>query len=201
MERRSWLSASNSPPVLNLTLRAKLLRSWNLDPALLGALEKVRAQDPCLLFLGFLKKCLAQKLAPFHYGGVSRPAWFIFSARDRMRREHWVLWNKQQQRPLEAGDWTQSRAQRCSDCHLHFARARSEPAECLGHLLRVVCRLIEEDPDVGVHQHADRQAQEALCEEGQVGSRCKDLDSPVSTPARLPSLLTHSHLIILKKHY
>lgn len=55
----------------------------------------------------------------------------------------------------------------CGDSNLHFARARSEPAERLGHLLCVVGRLIKEDPDVGVHKHADRQAQEVLCGEGQ----------------------------------
>lgn len=116
-----------------------------------------------------------------------------FAERDRVRNEHWTLWNMKQQRPLEARDWTQSRTQRCRGGHLHFARAWSEPAECLGHLLRIVCRLIEEDPDVGVHQHADGQAQEVLCEVGQMGSQHKDLDSPVNTP---PSLLMHSQLII-----
>lgn len=85
-----------------------------------------------------------------------------------MRRERWTLWNEEQQRPLGVRDWTQSRAWRgCSDGHLHFARAWSEPPECLGHLLGIVSRLIEEDPDVGVHQHADWQAQEVLCGEGQ----------------------------------
>lgn len=106
--------------------------------------------------------------------------------RVRVGREHRTLWNEEQQRPLGARDGTQLLAPReCLDGHLHFARARSEPAECLGHLLCIVCRLIKEDPDIGVHQHKDGQAQEALRGEGQdrVSSRHKDLDSPVATPA------------------
>lgn len=82
------------------------------------------------------------------------------------------------------------------DSHLHFARARSEPAERLGHLLRIISRLVKEDPEVGVHQHADRQAQKVLCGEGQdrVGSQQKDLDRLVTTPAP-SSLLKHSPLV------
>lgn len=66
------------------------------------------------------------------------------------------------------------------DSHLHFARARSEPAERLGHLLRIIGRLVKEDPEVGVHQHADRQAQKVLCGEGQdrVGGQSAERSRP-----------------------
>lgn len=46
--------------------------------------------------------------------------------------------------------------------HLHFPGARAEPSESLGHLLRVIGRLVEEDPDVLIHQHPDGQAEEVL---------------------------------------
>lgn len=171
MERRSWLSTISYPPVLNLTLRVKLSYELEFTPCPLRCIgggqdsrslpafpwlvkEVARTETSAVSLLWCLKACLVH-----------------FSERDRVRREHWPLWNNKQQRLLEARDWTQSQAQRCSDGHLHFARARSEPAECLRHLLCVVSRLIEEYSDVGVHQHADRQAQKVLCEEGGTGGQ------------------------------
>lgn len=46
--------------------------------------------------------------------------------------------------------------------HLHSPGARAEPPERLRHLLGVVGRLVEEDANVLVHQHPDRQAEEVL---------------------------------------
>lgn len=84
------------------------------------------------------------------------------------------------------------------DRHLHLPGAWAQPAERQGHLLGVIGRLIEEDPDVLVHQHADGQAEEALLgredRTGREGGHRKGLDIPAqllhpSSPCWIPSPL------------
>lgn len=158
----------------------------------------VRAQEPCLIFLGSSKKWLVQKPEPFHRCGA--PLIFLLGAG----------WRGGSLGPLEirssSDPWgletgLSLRAQRgCGDRHLHFARARSEPTERLGHLLCIIGRLIKEDPDVRVHQHADGQAQEVLCGEGQdrVGRKSTERSRQSCHHASpiYPSLLTLSQLVI-----
>ena len=69
--------------------------------------------------------------------------------------------------------------------HLHFPGARAEPAERLGHLLRVIGRLVEEDPDVLIHQHPDGQAEEVL-RLGRVQDRWGGQQKALDIPAQLP---------------
>lgn len=122
----TWLSEPNSPA--KLEFRPCPVRCFGggqgsgFLPAFPWLLkEMVQTETSAISLLWYLEACLIH-----------------FSERDGVRREHWSLWNKKQQRPLEARDWTQLRTQKSIDGHLHFARARSEPAECLGHLLGII---------------------------------------------------------------
>lgn len=132
LERRSWLGAFNSPPVLSLALRANVshcvtipfqprklrlrrrcLRGWNSDHAFLDAQggywderEFGGGQGSGTLpnFPRLLKEVAGSETKALP------PLWcrVNFSVRDRVEgREFGTLRNKEQQRPLGARDGTQ----------------------------------------------------------------------------------------------
>lgn len=91
-------SACNSPST------SPQLRSWNSDPALLVTLGRSGLRIPACFFLASFKKWLARKPSAISLLWCLKSCLVHFSETDRVRRKHWTLWNKKQQRPLKARD-------------------------------------------------------------------------------------------------